>query len=244
MLARKNLPWFSRSLVAAVFSAILLGWLPPVQASDQSPPKGALAVIEVSASKEVLQDQVRVVFSAQASGSTAADVNRTLSEALEKARANFNVPQGVELSTGDFSVYLDYGKDNQARGWAGRASLVVFSQKLESVSAVIEHLGKSLAVSSVQFSLSADARRTHENSLMQQLAQELGQRAGSAVEAFGFKGYQIVGLDFTGSADFSPRPVMQRMTASPMQGDTGPVMTLEPAMASVELSVRGQIHLH
>lgn len=203
-----------------------------------------MATIEVSASKEVLQDQVRVVFSAQANGSTAAEVNRKLSEALDQARAGYVMPAGVEASTGGFNVYLDYGKDNKPQGWIGQASLVVNSQNLESVSAVIEHLGKSLAISSVQFSLSRQARQEQEKSLMQDLAQELGQRAGLAAQAFGFKGFEIVALDFTGRGDFTPRPMMQRVAAAPMLEGAGPVVSLEPSMTAVEVSVTGQIRLH
>ncbi|MCD8516512.1 MAG: SIMPL domain-containing protein [Burkholderiaceae bacterium] len=237
--------WFLKlSLVVASVACLSLS--PMVHASDDShrDGKGAVATIEVSASKEVLQDQVQVVFSAQASGGTAAEVNRNLSDALSQARANFTMPDGIEVSTGGFNVYLDYGKDNKPRGWTGRASLVVNGKKLESVSAVIEHLGKSLAVSSVQFSLSRDARRDQEKALMQDLAHELGQRAGLAAQAFGFKSFEIMALDFTGGMDFSSRPTMQRMAATPMMADTGPAVTLEPSMTTVEISVTGQIRLH
>lgn len=246
MHALKVLQRIGSQTVLTALVAVMVGLTPAtVQAADKDKSKGgAKATIEVSASKEVLQDQVRVVFSAQASGATAADVNRQLSEALNKARSGFEMPQGIEVSTGGFNVYLDYGKDNKPQGWIGRASLVVNSQNLESVSAVIEHLGKSLAVSSVQFSLSRQARQAQEKSLMQDLAQELGQRAGLAAQAFGFKGYEIMALDFTGRGDFSPRPMMQRVAAAPMLEGAGPVVSLEPSMVTVEVSVTGQIRLH
>ena len=230
---------------APLLAAFLL-LLPTAQASDDDKhnKSGALATIEASANKEVMQDEVRVVFSSQASGSTAAEVNRKLSDALEQARANFTMPAGVEVSTGGFNVYLDYGKDSKPKGWTGRASLVIVTIDLPAASAVIEHLGKSLAVSSVQFSLSRQARQEHEKSLMQDLAQELGQRAGLAAQAFGFKSFEIVALDFTEGANFSSRPVIERMAAIPMMAKAGPEVRLEPAMTTVEISVTGQIRLH
>ncbi|UOD50719.1 SIMPL domain-containing protein [Orrella daihaiensis] len=225
----------------ALLTAIWFTSAPHAQASDDN--KDAMATMEVLASASVLQDQVRVVFSTQASASTPAQVNRKLSENLSQAREGLTLPQTVELSSGGFNVYLDYGKDNKPRGWTGRASLVVQSKELESVSAVIEHLGKSLAVSSVQFSLSREARRAQEQALMKDLAKELRERAALATEAFGFKGFEIVALDFTGGANFSARPAMQRIAAAPMLGEAGPSLTLEPSLTTVEISVTGQIRL-
>ena len=243
----KGCKWFGVNRQWSAVAAVTIFLLSPLaQATDENhrDKKGALATIEVSASKAVLQDEVQVVFTTQATGATAAEVNRALSDALNQARTNLAVPDGVEISTGGFNVYLDYGKDNKPRGWTGRASLVVDSKKLESVSVVIEHLGKSLAVSSVRFSLSREARREQEKTLMQDLAQELGQRAGLAAQAFGFERFEIMALDFAGGADFSARPVMQRMAAVPTMADAGPALTLEPSMTTVEISVTGQVRLH
>lgn len=232
-------------IVVVVATAGLLSLSPQANASDNDKAdRGALATLEVSASKEVLQDEVRVVFSAQANGKAAADVNRALSQMLDKARAGFTIPAGVEVSTGGFSVYLDYGKENKPKGWAGRSSLVVVSKDLAAVSSVIEHFGKTLALSSVNFSLSRQARLQQEKSLMQELADQFGARAALTAQAFGYKNYEVVELDFIGGGDYSPRPMMQRISAAPVIVNTGPSVTLEPPMTTVEISVAGQIRLH
>lgn len=206
---------------------------------------GVMATIEVSASKEVLQDQVRVIFSAQTSGGSADEVNRRLSDIMNQARANLQVPDAVELSTDSFSVYLVYGKDNKPKGWAGHASLAVDSRAFAAVSAVIEHLGKSLAISSVQFWLSREARREQQTLLMQDLAAEFDARAALTAQAFGFDGYHVVALNFNDGAEFSAtaHPTMQRMLAAPSLADAGPSVMLEPSVTLVEISVKGQIGL-
>lgn len=245
MSVDKGFEWFGfkRPSIAVMAVAILL-LSPLAQASDKDKAvETALATLEVSAIKEVMQDTVRVVFGAQATGSSAAEVNRKLSETLDQARAGFAMPANVEVASGNFNVFLDYGKDNKPKGWAGRASLVVIGQNLEAVSSVIEHLGKTLALSSVDFSLSRKARREHEKLLMQDLANEFGERAALTAQAFGYTKYELLGLDFTSGADFESRPVMQRMAAAPMLSDSGLALTLEPATTTVEISVTGQIRL-
>ncbi|HEY7804425.1 MAG TPA: SIMPL domain-containing protein, partial [Orrella sp.] len=147
----------TRSLCALVLGAAVFA-TPVAQASDDD---GAVATIQAATVKQVLQDEVRVTFSTQATGTTAPEVNRKLAAALDGARDGFQIPDGVEVSTGNFSVFLDYGKDNQPKGWTGRASLAVVSTNLDEASTVIEHFGKSLAVSSLRFSLSREARQAY-----------------------------------------------------------------------------------
>ena len=241
-----NQSWFqcqsARSGLSMIVMAVALLVAPLAYASDGE--SGAVATIEASTTKQVLQDEVRVTFNAQATGATASEVNRELAAAIDGARHGFTVPEGVDVSTGDFSVFLDFGQDRQPKGWAGRASLQVNSTNLDEASRVIEHFGKTLAVSSLQFSLSRDARRDQEKQLMAELASEFADRATAATQAFGFQGYELIGLDFTGGANFSPRPMMQRMDTAPMVGASGPVLSLEPSMTTVEISVNGQIRMH
>ena len=230
------------SALSPLVMAVALLAAPLVQASDRD--VGAVATIEASTMKQVLQDEVRVTFSTQATGATAPEVNRQLAAAIDQARQGFAVPDGVEVSTGNFSVFLDYGKDRQPQGWAGRASLEARGTNLDDASRVIEHFGKTLAVSSLRFSLSREAQREQEKQLMTELAREFADRATAATQAFGFEGYELIGLDFTGGANFSPQPMMQRMDASPVVGAVGPDMSLEPSMTTVEISVNGQIRMH
>jgi len=200
-----------------------------------------VATIQASASKEVLQDEVRVVMAAQVTADSAAEVNRLLSQALSEARQGLVLTDSVQLSTGRFSAFPSYDKQGKVTGWAGNASVVIDSQDLESVAAVIEHMGKTLAISSIQFSLSEPARQASEKALMQDLAEEFKVRAQLAAQAFGFKGYDVIALDFT-RADMGSGPVM-RMASAPMMADAGPSVSLEPSMTAVEVNVLGRIRL-
>lgn len=202
----------------------------------------AVATISASASKEVVQDEVRVVMGTRVSAASAAEANQRLSQALTQARDGLQSKSSVMISSGNFSAFPSYDKDGKVTGWAGNASLVVSGQDLEAVAAVIEHLGKSLAVSSIEFSLSQSARQAYEKSLIEDLAQAFKERATVTAQAFGFKRYEVVALDFAG-ADMGSRPMMQRMAAAPMMADAGPPVTLEPSMTAVEVSVIGRIRL-
>ena len=230
------------SLLCAVVLAATSFVMPVAHASDED--SGVLATIEAFASKQVLQDEVQVTLSTQAKGANAPEVNRQLAAALDKARQGFEVPKDVKVSAGPFRVYLDYGKDNKPQGWVGRASLQLRSTNLDKASTAIEHFGKTLAVSSLRFSLSSQARQDHERQLMDSLAKDFDARASAAAQAFGLQGYELLSLDFTGGQNFSPRAVAQRAEAAPMVGAAGPRISLEPGMTTVQISVTGQVRMH
>jgi len=231
----------ARLSCAAVLGGVMLA-MPVANASDED--SGVLATIEAFASKQVLQDEVRVTLTTQAKGASAPEVNRQLAAALDQAKKGFEVPQSVRVSTGPFSVYLDYGKDNKPQGWVGRASLQLESTDLDEASKTIEHFGKTLAVSSLRFSLSSQARQGYERQLMASLAKDFQARASAATQAFGLQGYELLSLDFTGRENFGPRAVMQRADAAPLLGAVGPRLSLDPAMTTVQISVTGQVRMH
>lgn len=233
---------FGASQRVGLMALSLVAMLVAVPLAHASKDDTAVATIQASASKEVVQDEVRVVMGTRVTGSSAAEVNQMLSQALTQARAGLDVKPEVTIASGNFSAFPSYDKEGKVTGWAGNASLVITSQDLVAVSGVIEHLGRSLAVSSIDFSLSQSARQAYEKSLMQDLANEFKERADLAAQAFGFKGYEVVALDFA-RAEMGARPMMQRTMAAPMLADAGPAVTLEPAMTTVEVSVLGRVRL-
>jgi predicted secreted protein len=237
----KNVPKSWLTILSLATVLLVMSWSTVAQASDDK--DGAVASIEVTTSKDVLQDEVRVVMGTRLTGQSAGAVNQALGAALKQARVGLQVAGDVRISSGGFSTFPSYDKDGKVIEWAGNADLVIVSKNLEGVSAVIEHLGTSLAISSIQFSLSDQTRREQQALLMQSLADEFVERATITTKAFGFHGYRVMALDFVNQDQVSPRPLMMR-AAAPMLDGVGPVVSLEPSMTSVEVSVIAKIHLH
>lgn len=202
------------------------------------------ATLQAVSTEQILQDYVRAELTARATAATAAIVNQQLAKSLEAARIGLKLPADVTLSTGAFSTYPDYAKDGGVKGWVGRASVVVAGKNLQGVATAIEHLGKTLAVGSIQFSLSPEARLLKQRELLKKLGQTFKEKATVTAESFGFSSYKILSLDFTRANDNGPTPVMSRMNAAPMLGSSGPSVALEPSMTSVSVRVTGRISLH
>ncbi len=201
------------------------------------------ATLQASASKLVLQDEVRIVFAHEVKGTTAAEVNRALAQAIEQARGAVKNPTGFTLSSGSFRTAPHYNKDGRTDGWQGRAELVLTSRDLIAAQGAAGVLGTQLAISNIQFSLSITKRRQEEQALLTEVAQAFQNRAQAAALAFGFKTYKVVSLDLNGPSGSSNGPVLMR-SAAPMpstHASDAIKLSLEPAQVQVNVDVSGKV---
>ncbi len=201
------------------------------------------ASLQASASKQLLQDEVRIVFAHDTKGKTAAEVNRILAQAIEQARGAVKNTNGFSLSNGSFRTSPIYNKDGRTDGWQGRAELVLTSKDLTAAESALGVLGAQLAISSIQFSLSGAKRKEEEQALLTEVAQAFQSRAQAAALAFGFKTYKIISLDLNSPSGASNGPMLMRST-SPMSASNAadPVkLALEPAQVLVTVDVSGKV---
>ena len=204
--------------------------------------RGVHASLQASASKEVLQDEVRVIFAHQAKGTSAAEVNRALAQVLDQARASIKDKSGFTLSSGSFRTSPSYDKNGKTDGWQGRAELVLTASDLAAAETAAGILGTQLAISNIQFSLSEARRRQEEQSLLTEVAKAFRDRAQAAARAFGFERYRILSLDFGGPGFSGAGPVLMR-SAAPMAAPASDSIKLsfEPALVKVTIDVSGKV---
>ena len=204
--------------------------------------RGVIASLQASVSKEVLQDVVRIIFAHQAKGSTAAEVNRSLAETIDQARASIKDKSGFTLSSGSFRTSPSYDKNGKTDGWQGRAELVLTASDFAAAETAAGILGSQLAISNIQFSLSEAKRRQEEQSLLNEVAKAFRDRAQAAAKAFGFERYRILSLDFGGPGFSGAGPVLMR-SAAPMSAPTSdPIkLSFDPSMVKVTTDVSGKV---
>ena len=229
-----------KSAYFVVLSLLTLAMSTGLSASQEK--NAVTASLQASASQQVLQDEIRVFFSQETKGGTAAQVNRALAQALEQARASVKDLTGFKLSSGSFRTSPSYNKEGKTDGWQGRAELVLTSNDLAAAEGAAGLLATKLAVSNMQFSLSAPKRRQEEQKLLIEVAQSFRDRAQAAALAFGFERYQILSLDFGGPGGSVSRPMLMRSTA-PMSAPAADTIKLsfEPSLVQVTMNVSGKV---
>lgn len=228
-----------------IIQGILFTFLSIMMSSGLSAAYASEAVtasLQASANKQVLQDEVRVVFAKEAKGNSAAEVNRVVAQAIEQAREAVKNSTGFTLSNGMFRTSSVYNKDGRTEGWQGRGELVLISKDFAAAEGALGILGSQLAISSIQLSLSAATRKKEEQALLTEVAQAFRHRAQAAAVAFGFKSYKIISLELNNPSRSSDGPVLMR-SAGPMSAPpTGNIkLSLEPAQVLVNVDISGKV---
>ncbi len=169
----------------------------------------------------------------------AARITASLNRALERARQEpkVSVSLGARHSQ---PVYEEKGRRIVA--WRERAELRLESADFAALARLTAALQGELQIADMQFSLSADSRRRHEDELLREAVQAFQQRAGLLSEAMGGQGYRLVRLDLNGG--FARPPLLRAMAAKEMSlAADMPVPQIEAGNSELRVSADGVIEV-
>lgn len=203
--------------------------------------------LSATVSAELDQNEVRLVFAAQASAQTAAAVNAALNRDIAQALQALGQPATVRISTGSFQVYPVYDRkdrgENQVSGWRGEAELVLSSSDWQATSLLAEKLTGRLALSAMSFSLSDQVRRAEQARLLTEAARAFQEKAQATAKAFGFQNYRLGKLQISESGEPAPTRLTTLARASAGAAENSPV-NLRPAKRTVSVTVSGSVDLY
>lgn len=184
-------------------------------AQSPAPKELASLTLQAEASMLVRQDTVNLVMAKIVEGADPQALHVQLTSAMEPAFKLAKAHQAVSVRSGGFRVSPVYGYDGKISGWRGRSELVIESRDFQAATRLVSELSDRLVLSNLRFHLSEEQRKKHESALIQQAAQAFRDRASLAMQAFGYREYEIVKLDLNASVSpGSPQPVMLRSAAS------------------------------
>lgn len=226
---------------AALGSA--LSFLALAAAADTPPPQNVIS-LSATATVDVPQDWLTVVFSTTREGADAGvvqgQVKQLLDTALNEARKAAK-PGQVEVRTGGFSLQPRYAPKGGIAAWQGSAELIVEGRDTQAIAQLTSRV-PGLTISRVGYSLSREARQKVEGDVTAQAIEQFRARATTVSRQFGFTGYTVrevnVGTDSPGGG---PVPMM-RLQASRAMADEVALPT-EAGKASVNATVNGSVQM-
>lgn len=242
------------ALPFSLLAAAAVSMAGAAQAQGVPPAPSNLVSLAATASTEVVNDWLTLVFSTTREGAEAQAVQAQLRQALDTALAEARKlakPGQVEVQTGQFSLNPRYAPPTHRNGavtpggisgWQGSAELIVQGR---DVQAITQLAGKihTLTVARVGFSLSREARDRAEAELTAQAITRFGERADAITRAFGMRSWALREVSVSG--EDAPRPMMQSMmraSAAPMViADTA--LPVEAGNALVSVSVSGSVQM-
>ena len=227
---------------AAVGSALLFGAL--AAAADTPAPPQNVVSLSATATVDVPQDWLTVVFSTTREGADAGVVQGQLKQLLEAALTEARKaakPGQVEVRTGGFSLQPRYAPKGGIAAWQGSTELIVEGRDTQAIAQLTSRV-PGLSISRVGYSLSREARQKVEGDVTAQAIEQFRARAMTVSRQFGFTGYTVrevnVGTDSPGGG---PVPMM-RVQASRAMSDEMALPT-EAGKASVNATVNGSVQM-
>ncbi|MBV8124493.1 MAG: SIMPL domain-containing protein [Burkholderiaceae bacterium] len=222
----------------------------PVLARAGEAPQAHLLNLSASATQEVQQDVLSIRFSASKEGADAAAVKQALQQALDVAlneARKIAKPEAVEVHTGNFAIYPRYSSKNGSsvlNGWMGSAELLVQGRDVAAISQLSGRIG-SMNISSVNFSLSRQAREKQEAEVIAEAVAKFKARAQDFTQQFGFRSYQI-GVVNVNTDDAGPvhmvQPMMRAM-AAPAAASVSDALPVEPGKSTVSVTINGSVQM-
>ena len=197
-----------------------------------------LVTLSALAEREVANDLMSAVLSAEAEGADpavlAAGVARTMKQALEAAQG----ARGVKARSGAYHTWPVYEKNRIVR-WRVRQELRLESGDFAAATELIGRLQASLVVANISLGLSGEVRRQTENALIGEAIAAFNERAALARDAMKAKGYRMQSLNIS-----SAGPQL-RQFAAPMRalGAEAAPPAVEPGTSRIAVNVSGTVQL-
>ena len=230
------------SLAAAACALALAGTCATAQTL---PAPQNVVNLSASATVEVANDWLTIVFSTNREGSDAAAVQSQLKTALEAALAEARKaarPGQVEVQTGNFSLNPRYSSKGGMAGWQGAVELVVEGRDTVAVAALVGKV-QTLTVQRAGSSLSREARQKVEGEVAAQAIERFRARADTVSRQFGFGGYSIREVNVvTDASAMLMQPRLRVQMAQAMAADGAPLPT-EGGKATVTATVTGSVQM-
>lgn len=221
--------------------------LPGLALSQPSPGSAAqhnVAQLSVTASAEAPQDKLLIVLSASRDGSTAAQVQAQLSQAVEAALTvgrQASQPGQVEVRSGSFSLQPRHNRDGQLTGWQGAAQVILEGRDFARIGSLAGRLN-TLSVSQVSFSLSDEAQGRLQAQAQAKAISQFKRQAEEIARGFGLAGFTV--REVSVSQDAGPWSSLRPMLAQARTAAAEAPLPMEGGKGSVSVTVTGSVQMH
>ena len=201
--------------------------------------------LSASASEEVETDTLVAMLYAQKEDPDAEQAAGEVNQAMQKAQAEVQKFPVVNHQTQAYSTTPIYSKSTFVSGatvvgWRVRQSIRLESRDFAAMGRLIGTLQQTLALDSIDYSISLASRRTAEETLISEAIEHFKQRARLVTNAFGKQDYRLVEMHINTSG-IAPRPY--RVQAMSMESKSAPPPVLEAGRQRIEVQVSGTIEL-
>ncbi|OOF45834.1 hypothetical protein BKK52_12030 [Rodentibacter trehalosifermentans] len=205
-----------------------------------------LVSFSTEAEKSIERDLLNVRLFYQVDGKNLADLNKTISERLNKAVGIVQKQSAVEIKGNSRQTSVRYDNEGKKTGWIARADLTLESKDFQALSDVLNALDGILAIEDVNATISPEKLMGVESELTQAVIEQFKNKATLIQQSLQMKNYRILNLDISSVNE----PVSIRPYAAPraakvamLSADAAPEALLESGKEAVRVRANAQIEL-
>jgi len=220
-------------------------WAASVAHAQLGPMPRDVVQFTATATLEARQDQLSVTLRATREGGDPAAVQQQLKAVLDAALAEARPaaqPGGLEVRSGNFSLFPRSNRDGRISTWQGTAELVLSGSDLERIAALAGRI-QGMAVAQTVFGLSREQRERLEQQAQAQAIERFRARATDIARGFGFSGYSLREININSQEQGAQiRPRFLAMEAKSSMASDAP-LPVEAGQAQVQVTVSGSVQL-
>lgn len=193
------------------------------------------------ASRPAANDLMQATVSAEASGTTPAELAKRVNQTIADALKLIKTYPAIKAQSGGTHTYPSYAKGGTIESWRMRSEIALESSDTASLSELLGKLQGTLAVSSLRMLPSPETRRKAEDAAILDALTLFKARSKLLADAQG-KSYGIKELSVSTSGQFVPPVPVMRASKSMMSSDAVP-MPIESGESLVSATVSGKIEV-
>lgn len=164
-------------------------------AETPATPQPSMVSFNVEEEKEIDRDLLQVNLFYQTEGKNLADLNKTISERLNKAIALVKQYPAVEIKGNSRNTMVQYDNKGKKTGWVARADFTLESKDSQALSDVVSALDDTLAIANMSATVSSEKLMSVENELTQAALEKFKNKATLIQNSLQMKNYRVVDLD-------------------------------------------------
>lgn len=228
-------------IIKYLISGLILGiWM--VSAAAELPAPNDQVSFQVEVDQEIDNDRVNVVMKAYDENTDPAALAEQINKTMTWGLAAAKKVAGIKVRTGGYQTYPAYSDKNKIKRWRGQQELLLEAREAGKLSKLLGALQSRLQMQSMQFSVSPQARRSAQDSLIEQALQAFQKRAELVSKSLAAAGYEIMTVSVQTGGHTFPVPVRMESVRSMAKASVRSP-AVEAGTSRVRVQVSGTIHL-
>lgn len=196
-------------------------------------------------SRTVEKDVMQASVYSQKSGKSLPELKKFVSENLNRVLAEAKKYPSIEVQAEGVTNHVNYNNKGNIEGWDTTGSIYLKSKDFDAMAAVLENLGKDVAIRYIDFSVSPEKMASLEDEMTLEIISKFQHKADVIQKALGARKYKLSNINIQtpngGGRQFYEHRAMYDVASSMVQSKAMGEIPLEAGKTTISASASGSV---